>query len=448
MKKIIVKNKCIGYGIKHIGWSGRGWIDGGPVGAGPLNSRTPSWESYGEEIGINMVRMGLTMNHFLSENEDTVNLDQIKRGLETRDASWAKSEQTSYSYSIQRCKDLGWKILFCINPSYKSSWKPSFITPSSPFLIIWKDFCFYLAKVIEERWPGKAEYFEITNEPDIGYFDGETFLPHYRGPSGGINPFQYSLLLQKASEGLRKAIPSAKIIGPGLASWNKKWIKQVLSQDGSFLDGLSYHNVSGNLRDFDTLREAKELLAEFFPLERHLIINSEWAWWPWHDINNHKTAMRVAQILYQQTTGGAYASLYLGPAQPKDFRKGLGVIQFHPENPNSAERTQTFYAFRLMVRGAKGGKLLEVINPSKTLKILALQKNNKLVITFINPSRKKLRNISLQIDGFIHFKKEHFLKIFQFDYNHPDILIESNFDALKKFSMSPEGITQFILSLV
>ena len=288
---------------------------------------------------------------------------------------------------------------------------------------------------------------KITNEPEIGYFDGETFLPHYHGPSGGINPFQYSLLLRKASEGIRKALPSAKIIGPGLASWSKKWIKQVLSQDGSLLDGLSYHNVCGNLRDFDTLREVKELLAEFFPQKNHLIINSEWAWWPWHDINNHKTAMRIAQILYQQTTGGAYASLYLGPAQPKGFRKGLGVIQFHPENPNSADRTQTFYAFRLMVRGAKGGKLLEVINSFEKLKILALQKNNKLVITLINPSRKKLRDISLQIDGFFHFKKEPFLKIYQFDYNHPDILIESNFDALKKFSMSPESIAQFILSL-
>ena len=447
MKKIIVKNKCIGYGIKHIGWSGRGWIDGGSDGAGPLNSQAPSWESYGEEIGINMVRMGFTLKHFLSENKESVSLDQTRRGLENREASWAKSEQTSYSYSIQRCKDLGWKILFCINPSYKSAWKPSFITPSSPFLMVWKHFCFSLAKVIEERWPGMGEYFEITNEPDIGYFDGETFLPHYQGPSGGINPFQYALLLRKASEGIRKALPTAKIIGPGLASWNTKWIKQILSQNGSLLDGLSYHNVGGNLRDFESLREAKELLSEFSPREKRLMINSEWAWWPWHDITNHKTAMRTAQILYQQTIGGAFASLYLGPAQPKDFKKGLGVIHFNPEDPNNAERTRTFFAFRLMARGTKGDRLLDVINPFKILKVLALQKNNKLVITLINPSKKKLRNISLQIDGFIHFKKEHFLKIFHFDYNHADTLTESNFDVLKKFSMSPESLTQFILSL-
>ncbi len=58
MKKITVKNRCIGPGIKYIGWSGRGWADGGPIGARPLNCSAPSWDSYGQEIGINMVRMG------------------------------------------------------------------------------------------------------------------------------------------------------------------------------------------------------------------------------------------------------------------------------------------------------------------------------------------------------------------------------------------------------
>jgi len=302
MNKIILRNKYIGDGIKYIGWSGRGWADGGPTGAGPIHCNAPSWESYGQEIGINMVRMGFSIKHFLPEN---VNIQdsmayQIKKGLENTDVSWAKSEHTSYSYAIQRCYDLGWKILICINPSFSSAWEPSLITPSSPFLKLWKDFCFSLTKSIEENWPGMADYFEITNEPDIGYFDGESFLPYYQGSSGGISPFQYTLLLQNAYEGIKEAAPNAKIIGPGLASWNRNWVEEVLTRGSSHLDGVSYHNVSGNLKDEDTLRDAKRLLSKCAPQAADSIFNSEWAWWPNHDINSQETALRIAQILYFQ----------------------------------------------------------------------------------------------------------------------------------------------------
>ena len=68
MKHIRIKNKYADPGIKYIGWSGRGWADGGPISAGPINCKAPSWERYGKEIGINMVRMGFSMKHFLPDN--------------------------------------------------------------------------------------------------------------------------------------------------------------------------------------------------------------------------------------------------------------------------------------------------------------------------------------------------------------------------------------------
>lgn len=450
MKKIIVKNKFIGSGIKYIGWSGRGWTDGGPIGAGPMNCNAPSWDSYGQEIGINMVRMGFSIKHFLSETEniqDSIS-DQIKKGFENIDVSWAKSERTSYSYSIQRCCDLSWKILVCINPSYRSAWNPSLISQSSQTLRIWKDFCFNLAKSIEGNWPGMANYFEITNEPDIGYFDGESLLPNYQGPSGGITSFQYSRLLQNAYEGIRNAVPDAKIIGPGLASWNRNWLEEVLSQSSSYLDGVSYHNVGGNLKDEDTMKDTKRLLSQYAPQAADFIFNSEWAWWPDHDINRLETALRLAQILHLQTVGNAYGSLYLGPAQPKEFKKGLGLLQFHSDNPNLVEKTKTFFVFRLMARGILGGKQLELINPTKKLKILALLNDRKeLVITAINPSKKRFRNISINVDETINLRGEPFLKLYQFDYNHSDSCKKSDYKILKRFNVEPESIIQFVISI-
>jgi len=449
MKEIKIKNKCIGSGIKYIGWSGRGWPDGGVAGAGPISSRAPSWDGYGQEIGINMVRLGFSIRHFLPKDISQHSIsDQIKRGLENTEVSWAKSEQTSYCYAVQRCSDLGWEILICVNPSYRSWWIPASISQTSHFLSIWKDFCFHLAKTIEANWPGLATHFEITNEPDIGYFDGESYLPDYRGASGGITPFQYSLLLQAAYEGIKKAAPAANIIGPGLASWNRHWIEEVLSRSGAFLDGLSYHNVGGNLKDDETSAEAKSLLGRDAPQASGFIFNSEWAWWPNHDIDHQETALRIAQILHSQTAGNAFGSLYLGPAQPMGFKKGLGVLRFDPQDPNAVIKTRTFFAFRLMVRGILEGKKLELTNPFKKLKILALLKNGKeLVITIINPGRKRLRSLALNIDREVPLANEPFLKFYQFDYNHSDSMGTVDSKILKKFDIEGESLTQFVLSI-
>jgi len=450
MKEIIVKNKYVGPGIKYIGWSGRGWADGGPIGAGPIYCKAPSWESYGKEIGINMVRMGFSMKHFLPDdlNDEYSLSEYVKKGMENVEVSWAKSENTSYSYCIERCHDLGWKILICVNPSLSSNWKPSLITRSSDFPAIWEKFCFHLAKSIEENWPGMADFFEVTNEPDIGYFDGETSLPGYKGIRKGITPFQYCLLLQNAYKGIKKATPNAKIIGPGLASWDRKWIKEIFMQSFSYLNGISYHNVMGNFRDTEILKEARELLLQYVPQSSDIIFNSEWAWWPNHDTDNLEVALRIAQILYYQAVGNVYGSLYLGPSQPREFKKGLGVLKFYSNNPDLVERTLTFFVFRLMVRGVLEGKQLELINPFKKLKILALFRNKQeLVVTLINPSKKKFRDISIIIDESINFKEKAFLKIYQFDHNHLDDCRESDYKILNAFDVKAKSIIQFVISI-
>jgi hypothetical protein len=450
MKKIRVKNTFIGSGMKYFGWSGRGWADGGPAGAGPLNAQAPSWDSYGQEIGINMVRMGFTIKHFLPdkvENPSSLS-EQIKKGLEDRRVSWAKSEQTSYTYALQRCLDLGWKMLVCINPSYKSFWNPFRIARSSPALQTWKDFCFLLSGFIEENWPGIARYYEITNEPDIGYFDGESFLPDYQGPRRGITPYQYLHLLQSASQGIREAVPEAKIIGPGLASWNRIWLEEVLHKSAHHLDVISYHNVGGHLKDEEIIKEAKGLLSSATPQDADCVINSEWAWWPNHDINSLETAIRIAYILYLQTSGGAYGSFYLGPAQPKEFKKGLGVLWFDARHPNSIECTQSFYALRLMIRGVLGGKRLALDNPYKELKALALlNEKQELVITVINLSKKKAKKISIDIDRTLPLRKESNLKFYRFDHNHSDSCENADGMILKRMVMAPQCIIQFVLPL-
>ena len=451
MKPIRITNRSEGPGIQYFGWSGRGWADGGPVSAGPMSSGAPSWERWGSRLGINIVRVGFSMKHFLPGDLKTgFSFSQsIKKGMENTDVSWAKSRDTSYSYSIERCRDLGWKILICLNPSLNTEWEPHRLTESTHLLEFWESFCFHFAGFIEDGWPGTAGLFEITNEPDIGYFDGETALPDYPGIPRGITPERYRLLLERAFRGIRRAVPDAKIVGPGLARWNRKWIEKVLHKnDPIAIDGLSYHNVRGDLQDADTLRQAKSLLSGCLPSSSGIVLNSEWAWWPDHDPDDLETALRAAQILHRQAAGGAYASLYLGPAQPRDFKKGLGVLKFDPEEPDSVETTKTFYAFRLMARGILGGQRLAVFNPLKRLEVSALHKDNQeIVVTLLNPNRKKLKDVSILIDESLDVMQNGLLKIYRFDQMHRDDFMESIAGVLDKFCVEPQSIVQFVIPM-
>ena len=395
-----------------------------------------------------MVRAGFTMKHFLPHNlKENFSFSQsIKKGMENTEVSWAKSKQTSYSYYLNRCREMGWKILICVNPSLNTDWKPHRITPSSDVLDLWERFCFHLAQFIHEKWPGMAEFFEITNEPDVGYFDGETFVPDTKSMPKAITPFQCQLLLRRACQGIKRAVPDARIIGPGLARWNKKWIQKILSQNPGLLDGLSYHNVMGNLQDARTLKKARKLSSKNGSSSPDMIFNSEWAWWPFHDTDDLETALRVARILYLQAKGRAYASLYLGPAQPQDFKKGLGVLKFDPANPDSVKKTRTFHAFALMTSGVLGGERLQVINPIKKVKITALYKrSHELVVTLLNPSPKKWRDVCIRIEESISSNQDSSVKKYTFDENSVDSYQESQYNGLEKFDIKPKSITQFVI---
>ncbi|MBD3413421.1 MAG: hypothetical protein GF421_03195 [Candidatus Aminicenantes bacterium] len=443
-KTIRIEHKSAGPGMKYLGWSGRGWADGGPLSAGPLNSQAPSWDEAGKEIGINMVRMGFTMKHFVAaeNNSNHSLLESIKKGMENKQVSWAKSQHTSYSDCLDRCTDLGWKMLVCINPSLNQDWEPHLITPSSEFLNLWESFCFHLARYLDQHWPQTADFFEITNEPDIGYFDGETSLPGYKGIRFGISPSQYLMLLERAHQGIKRAAPHAQIIGPSLSRWNKKWVQKILQKGPSFLDGLSYHNVRGDLKDARVITKARSLLSDVRSPSAHRIFNSEWAWWPHHDTHDVQTALRVARILSLQAKAGAFASLYLGPAQPRDFKKGLGVLKFDPHNPDSIEKTTTFYAFQIMAQGVLGGRRLEVKNPFKTFSSLALYKDGQFIVTLFNPGKKHVKEVSLSWDKTLQVTPGSPMKLRTFHPKRFDYFKKTDYNAGFELNILPYSITQ------
>ena len=84
----------------------------------------------------------------------------------------------------------------------------------------------------------------------------------------------------------------------------------------------------------------------------------------------------------------------------------------------------------------------------RSLKVLALFRNQKeLVITLINPDKKKFRNISIRVDESINLKEKAFLKVYQCDNNHRDDYKESSCRILKNFDIEAKSITQFVIPI-
>jgi len=227
MKLIKIKNKVVGEGIQYIGWSGRGWADGGPVSAGPMSSKAPSWDELSREININMVRMGFTMNHFLPDDLEKNSLSQsVKKGMENSCVSWAKSQDTAYSYCLNRCQELGWKMLICVNPSLNKEWQPFQLTKSSDFLQLWESFCFHLARYVDENWPGMAGFFEITNEPTLVILTGKLRFPITKGFVKEFPLFNTAFCSKAPPKGSKERCLNPKLLGLGWQDGIKNGLRE------------------------------------------------------------------------------------------------------------------------------------------------------------------------------------------------------------------------------
>jgi hypothetical protein len=413
--RLLVKKKRKGEAIQFFGWSGRGIIDGGEVSAGPMSRLAPAWDEVGKEMGVNMVRIGFTPAILAPERNVIASgsTEMMEELMENEQTSWAKSSHTSYAYMLNRCRELGWTPLITINPSYASTWL-AMPPHTAQELADWEAFVYVLAQVLEKRWPGFVKYFELFNEPDGGYFDGE----HLN--SGGITPGIYRRIAFSAVKAIRRVIPDAQILGPGVAFRGEDWLHELgKSTFKGKVDHVSYHNVMGELGEDRSYAAKIRGIIDSWSDQPLRIFNSEWSYFPNQSIDGFETAFHLGQMLFEQAEAGLSGSLYLGPAQLQHYDGGLGVFWYDPSDPNKiTQLTRSYYWLRFVARGVVGGDRYEVASDSDDVNALARHQDGQWTITLFNPGNTEI-HVRLEVGRTLTK-----VKIYQLDESRREEFVE------------------------
>jgi hypothetical protein len=132
-----------------------------------------------------------------------------------------------------------------------------------------------------KRYDGRIRYWEVWNEPDIGFFRGTLD--------------EYLAMLKTASDSVKKASPSAKVLTGGFAGMDhphrkKDFQKQVLVQGEKHVDIHAFH-AHGNFSSF-----ARTIDGKFLPMRRENAVRQ-----PWYANETAVTSMDGAQKMQAET---------------------------------------------------------------------------------------------------------------------------------------------------
>ena len=141
--------------------------------------------------------------------------------------------------------NFGIEVQFLLSGAPRWSWQSK--SESVPRVDAWEHFCRELAK----RYQGRVRYYELWNEPDIGFFRG--------------TQEQYIELLRAGYQAIKKTDPSAKVTSGGFASWSHGQTKpgmvpRVISECQDSYDLIAYHR-HGEFSNFRS--ELEEILLPY-----------------------------------------------------------------------------------------------------------------------------------------------------------------------------------------
>jgi xylan 1,4-beta-xylosidase len=233
----------------------------------------------------------------------------------------------------------------------------------------WRELVYQWVKHCTERY-GKAEvqswYWEVWNEPNIGYWRG--------------TPEEFRELHDYAIDGVRRALPTARVGGPDVAGSGGKWMHDFLEhclrgrnfatgQIGTPIDFVSFHAkgaptfVDGHVRmgianQLRAIDEGFEIIASYPELKSKPIIIGE-------SDPDGCAACRGPQLGYRNTTMySSYTAATFGREQEIADRHGVnleGALTWAFEFENQP----IFAGFRVMA--TRGGVNLPVLNVFRML---------------------------------------------------------------------------------
>lgn len=280
----------------------------------------------------------------------------------------------SYYANIQGMVEEGIEPFVCLMIAWGLDKNPHFLSPPGKpgslgnwnnIAREWKNYCKAMVHYTEKHWPGKVRYYEVQNEPK--YFVKAPDYMHY---------------LRSGYEGIKEALPTAKVAGPSWSSSQPRseYVEYVVKHGHQYLDVVTYHSIrhTMNLYSYGAYEDIQDIrdLIESTCGNRYAkeIINSEFILGNAGgsaDADDFDVALdRMAQTLFYQAIGGMTTSLYLGifglyiPDQPQHIWRS-SAAHFHTDKDGYIttrlhHTTKSYYAYRMMARGVGGGTLYKV----------------------------------------------------------------------------------------
>ncbi len=223
---------------------------------------------------------------------------------------------------------------------------------SEAFRNEWWEHCFAIAYWLNVRHSYGVTHFQVLNEPD---YSGQGWLEY------GGTAVDYAQLVLIAHDAISYANSLAGLPvylhAPVVASYSSPYVSYSLDNADAAIEVVDYHDYAADplpgILAIQTTVDTHNPDASLEP-----IWNSEWGAL-WTSYNSFERAMRTAQQLLtfseEQVAGVTIFNLYdWSTAAGQDY----GLIDLRDDGSGGVLRvpTETYYAYRLMIRGLIGGK--------------------------------------------------------------------------------------------
>lgn len=195
----------------------------------------------------------------------------------------------------------------------------------------WARICEHIIRHYNEGWADgfhyEIEYWEIWNEPDLGFRSGR----YLKGdsPTWNGSDMEYFRFYDTVSKYLKTCFPGIKVGGPALCE-DDEWAERFLSYCSKKkvqLDFFSYHYYSGTIQSFEKKNELiKKLLDRYGYPDVEMILDE------WNYLSNWTDEYVYTTEVIGSYLGAAFCSAVMQASQDGP----VDMLMYYDARPNTS----------------------------------------------------------------------------------------------------------------
>lgn len=301
-------------------------VNNGPKVA-PASQKKGNFESY-RDAGFPYARLHDTPHY--SAWKHCVDIDCIFPDFSADENSPESYDFTLTDKLIGEIFSSGTGVFYRLGQSIENASKKYMVYPPRDYKK-WARVCEHIILHYNEGWAGGfhygIEYWEIWNEPDLGFRSGR----HLRNdsPTWNGSDTDFFRFYETVSKYLKSRFPNLKIGGPALCEDND-WAENFLSycsRHGVRMDFFSYHLYAGNVEAFEQKNALmKSLLDKYGYGDVEMILNE------WNYLANWTDEYVYTTEVIKSNRGAAFTSAVMQACQDGP----VDMMMYYDARPNTS----------------------------------------------------------------------------------------------------------------